>query len=148
MSKAGATNGNLNLTATEEEVIVQYIMQLDSWGFSPQCADVEDMANVLLTICNAQHVRKRWTERFIKRRPELTIRFNHVYDYQRGLCKDPAIIEPWFRLVHNMHAKYGIQDGDFYNFDETGFMMGMVRPGIVITWIDQVGKPKSIQPGN
>ena len=123
-------------------------MQLDSRGFSPRRADVEDMANVLLAKRNAQRVGKRWTERFIKRRPELKTRFNRVYDYQRGLCEDPAIIEPWFRLVHNMREKYGIQDGDFYNFDETGFMMGMVRPGMVITRADRVGKPKSIQPGN
>jgi hypothetical protein len=66
VSKAGATNGNLNLTATEEEVIVQYIMQLDSQGFSPRHADVEDMANVLLAKHNVQRVGKRWTKRFIK----------------------------------------------------------------------------------
>jgi hypothetical protein len=47
-----------------------------------------------------------------------------------------------------MRAKYSIQDGDFYNFDKTGFMMGMVRPGMVIMQADRVGKPKSIQPGN
>ena len=35
VSKAETINGNLNLTVTEEEVIVQYIMQLDSQGFLP-----------------------------------------------------------------------------------------------------------------
>ena len=35
-------------------------------------------------------------------------------------------IGAWFRLVENMRGKYGIQDCDFYNFDETGFMMGMI----------------------
>jgi hypothetical protein len=66
VSKAGATGGNLNLTATEEEVIVQYIIQLDSQGFLPQHTDVEDMANVLLAKRNAQCLRKQWTEWFIK----------------------------------------------------------------------------------
>jgi hypothetical protein len=47
-----------------------------------------------------------------------------------------------------MRAKYGILDCDFYNFDETGFMMGMIRPGMVVTRSDRVGKPKAIQPGN
>lgn len=28
-------------------------------------------------------------------------------------------------LVANRRAKYGIQDCDFYNFDETGFAIGM-----------------------
>jgi hypothetical protein len=47
-----------------------------------------------------------------------------------------------------MRTKYGILNYDFYNFDETGFMMGMIRPGMVVTCSDQVGKPKAIQPGN
>ena len=59
VSKVEATNRNLNLTVIEEEVIVQYIMQLDSQGFSPRRADVEDMANVLLAKCNVQCVRKQ-----------------------------------------------------------------------------------------
>jgi hypothetical protein len=54
MSKAGATNRNLNLTAMEEGVIIQYIMQLDSQGFLPQCADVENMANILLAKRNRE----------------------------------------------------------------------------------------------
>jgi hypothetical protein len=148
MSRAEMTNANLNLTTTEEKVIVQYIIQQDSRGFSPWPADVEDMANVLLMKRGAQRVGKHWTERFIKWCPELKMHFNRIYDYQRGLCEDPAIIEPWFQLVHNMHMKYSIQDSDFYNFDETGFMMGMIRPGMVVTWSDRVGKPKGIQPGN
>ncbi|KAK1838267.1 hypothetical protein CCHR01_19109 [Colletotrichum chrysophilum] len=47
-----------------------------------------------------------------------------------------------------MRSKYGIQDCDFYNFDKTGFMMGMIRPRMVVTRSDRIGKPKNIQPGN
>ena len=47
-----------------------------------------------------------------------------------------------------MLAKYGITDTDFYNFDETGFIMGMIRPGMVVTRSDRVGKLKAIQPSN
>ena len=32
-----------------------------------------------------------------------------------------------------MRAKYGMVDGDFYNFDETGFLIGQITPGMVIT---------------
>ena len=110
--------------------------------------DVGDMANLLLWKRGARHVGKNWPDRFVARRREIKTRFNRVYDHQRGLCEDPAIIEPWFRLVANMRAKYGILDCDFYNFDETGFMMGMIRPGMVVTRSDRVGKPKAIQPGN
>ena len=59
--------------------------------------------------------------------------FDHIYDFQRALCEDPELIGIWFRLVENMWAKYGMVDGNFYNFDKTGFMMGMIAPGMVVT---------------
>ncbi|EAQ92247.1 hypothetical protein CHGG_00482 [Chaetomium globosum CBS 148.51] len=141
-------HGRSNLTKIEEEVIVQYVLDRDSRGLLPRPADVIDMANLLLQKRDARHVGKNWTSRLIARRPELDTRFNRVYDYHRGLCKNPAIIEPWFRRVASMRAKYGILDCDFYNFDETGFMMDMIRPGMVVTRSDRVGKLKAIQPGH
>jgi helix-turn-helix, Psq domain len=46
------------LTELEEEVIVNHILDLDSRGFSPRLADVEDMANHLLKTHRAKHVGK------------------------------------------------------------------------------------------
>lgn len=106
------------------------------------------MANRLLEKRGPQRVGKNWIDRFIRRRPELRTRFSHAYNYQRALQEDPQVLDAWFCLVTNMRAKYGIQDYDFYNFDETGFVIGMIWPGTVVTRSDRVGKPKAIQPGN
>ena len=43
--------------------------------------------------------------------------------------RDPEVIRGWFRLVENTKAKHGILDDDTYNFDESGFMMGMISTG-------------------
>jgi hypothetical protein len=43
-----------------------------------------------------------------------------------------------------MRAKYGVVDGDFYNFNETGFLIGLITPGIVITRADRRGRVKGI----
>jgi hypothetical protein len=64
------------------------------------------------------------------------------------LCEDPELIGAWFRLVENIRGKYGVIDGDFYNFDETGFMMGVICPGMVVTRADRRGRGKAVQPGN
>ncbi|APA10425.1 hypothetical protein SS1G_07084 [Sclerotinia sclerotiorum 1980 UF-70] len=114
-----------NLTKLEEEVLIQYIIDMDERVFAPKLSGVEDMANYILESRGAKKVGKLWAHRFVKRYPELKTRFNRVYDFQRALCEDPKLIEEWFRLVLNMRAKYGIVDSDFYNFDETGFMMGV-----------------------
>ena len=48
----------------------------------------------------------------------------------------------------NIIAKYGIRSDDIYNFDETGFLMGMIASGMVVTGAERRSKPKSVQPGN
>ncbi|KAM6508252.1 hypothetical protein FALCPG4_18988 [Fusarium falciforme] len=106
------------------------------------------MANLLLADRDASPVGKRWASNFVKRHKELKTRFFRKYDYQRAKCEDPTIIRNWFRLLENIIAKYGIRLDDIYNFDETGFMMGMIASGMVITGAERRGRLKSVQPGN
>ena len=80
--------------------------------------------------------------------PLLKIKFDRLYDYQRALNEDPTVISGWFALLCNMMAKYGVQSEDFYNFDEIGFMMGVIASFMVITRSDRCGKVKSVQLGN
>jgi hypothetical protein len=47
-----------------------------------------------------------------------------------------------------MIAKYGIQEVDIYNFNETGFLMGMLLSAKVVTSSERRGKPRTKQPGN
>jgi RecB family endonuclease NucS len=80
--------------------------------------------------------------------PSLKTRFNRPYNYQRALCEDPEVIGNWFRLLCNIMAKYGIIDDDLYNFDETGFIMGVIIALMVVTQSNRHRKAKSIQPRN
>jgi hypothetical protein len=106
------------------------------------------MANRLLADRGAQPVGKLWANNFINRQPELKMRFLQKHDYKRALYSDPTIIRNWFRLVENTIAKYGIRLDDIWNFDETGFIMGMISTRKVATRAQRRGKPKSIQPGS
>ncbi|KAF2186623.1 hypothetical protein K469DRAFT_539062, partial [Zopfia rhizophila CBS 207.26] len=44
--------------------------------------------------------------------------------------------------------KYGIQDKDTYNFDETGFMLGIITSLLVVTGLERRSKRKVVQPGD
>lgn len=57
----------LKLTELEEEVIVQYILNMDTRGFAPRLAGVEDMANYILESRGGRRVGKLWAHRFVKR---------------------------------------------------------------------------------
>ncbi|KAJ6258005.1 hypothetical protein Dda_6917 [Drechslerella dactyloides] len=53
-----------------------------------------------------------------------------------------------FQLIQAVKAKYGIADDDIYNFDETGFAMGMISTTTVVTGAETRDKAKLAQPGN
>ena len=136
------------LSQTEEDVIVERILDLDCRSFPPRRAYVEDMANILLAERGAGRVGTNWATNFVKRRPELRTRLFRRLDYSRALCKDPDAFRAWFRLVDNVVKKYGILAADIYNFDETGFMMGIIQAGMVITSSERRHRPRQAQQGN
>jgi len=49
-------------TNLEEEVLIRYILDLDTRGFAPRLANVEDMANHILQSRGNQHIGKNWAQ--------------------------------------------------------------------------------------
>jgi len=139
----------MKLTNLEEETIIQYILDLDERGYPVVLAQVRDMADTLLAARSQCRVGKNWPANFAKRAPELQMKFNRKLDYSRMLCEDPELISNWFRLVQNTKAKYGIQDEDSWNFDESGFMMGVISTSQkVVTGSERRKRPRQVQAGN
>jgi hypothetical protein len=60
------------------------------------------------------------------------MRYSRGYNYQRALYEDPTTIRNWFSLIENIITKYGILKDDIWNFDETGFIMGIIRTSKVV----------------
>jgi hypothetical protein len=142
----------MKLTAIEEDSLENWILDLDSRGKAPTHMMVKDMANILLAerphCGNIITVGKNWVYEYVKRRDALKPRFSRRYNAQRALCEDPKVIKEWFHLFATKIAEYGIHDDDIYNFDETGFAMGITSTSKVITGRDFHGKRKLLQPGN
>jgi hypothetical protein len=142
-------NGH-KLTATEEEALLQWVISMDERGYSPRIAAIREAARILLVqrLGPSASIGINWARNYVQRQPALRSRWTRKYDYQRAQCEDPAIIEAWFRLVYNTIAKYGIVAEDIYNFDETGFAMGIASTSRVVTSSDRRGKPPQLQPGD
>ena len=49
--------------------------------------------------------------------------------------------------MQNTIVKYSIMDIDIYNFNKTGFQIGVISIAKVITRVER-GRPILIQPGN
>lgn len=114
-------------------VLMQYILDLAAKGFFPRLSLARDMANQLPASCDKPRVASLWASNFVKLGPELRGCFWRKYNYQRAKYKDPVIICGWFEFVRHTIAKYRLQDVDVDNFDETGFMIGVISTATVVT---------------
>jgi hypothetical protein len=148
LSRADSTPNSRKLTTSEEQTLVDHILDMDARGFSPRLQDVGDMADLILKERGASPVGRNWPSNFVKRTPSLRSRVRRRYDYQRALAEDPEAIQQWFRLVRNTVNKYGILVEDIYNFDEIGFKMGVLGSANVVTAAERRQAPKAVQPGN
>ena len=141
---------NRILLNTEEITLTAWILDLADRGHPLKLCHIEYMANQLLSARRGpdSKVGKCWTQRFITRNPEIRTERYRKYDYERALCEDPKMIQNWFDLVRNTINKYGIPPSDIWNFDESGFAMGVLGSGMIVTGVNSIGKQSSVQAGN
>ncbi|KAI9045478.1 uncharacterized protein KD926_007893 [Aspergillus affinis] len=68
--------------------------------------------------------------------------------YQRAKQEDPRVIIPWFQTVQAAIQEHGIHEDDIWNFDETGFAMGLCSTSKVITAVERSERPRKVIQGN
>nr|XP_001392020.2 transposase [Aspergillus niger CBS 513.88] len=145
------TNARQKLSNNEEESLVKWILSLDKRGASPRPLDIRDMANLIISkrgYSTVEQVGINWAYSFVKRHESLRTRFARRLNYQRAKMEDPEVIKDWFKRVQEVIQEYGISSDDIYNFDETGFAMGMIATYKVVTSSQRAGRPSLVQPGN
>jgi len=150
-NRAETRANGYKLTEIEEESLLKWVLSMDSRGGAPRHSTVREMANLLLASRGSTpvlSVGKNWVTEFVKRHSDLSSRFSRRYDYQRAKCEDPKVISEWFSLVQKTILSYGIDPDDIYNFDETGFAMGLITTAKVITRREFYGRRSLLQPGN
>lgn len=143
------------LTNSEEESLERWILSLDKRGVAPRADMVRDMANLLIAkrgdttdATPPSTVGKNWVANYIQRRPNIQLRRSRKYDYQRAKCENKKLIKDWFNQVQDAIIEYGISDEDIWNFDETGFAMGVASTLWVVSRSDHIGRRKMLQAGN
>jgi hypothetical protein len=135
------------LNETQESALVQWIISRDTRGVAPRPSHVRQMADIILqeeSPTPPQPIGKNWVTEFIKRHDSIKSRFARWYNYQRALCENPKVINQWFEELKAIRKTNGIQNEDIYNFNETGFAMGLIATTKVVTRSNMPGKPHLI----
>ncbi|KAJ5746818.1 hypothetical protein N7520_012000 [Penicillium odoratum] len=75
----------------------------------------------------------RWLKRWLKRYPKYKIRRRKSLDRERLKAEDRDRTLKWFEGYENAVSSYGIQREDLYNFNESGFQMGIGQDQWIVT---------------
>ncbi len=151
LSRVDKRSSLYKLTQLEEDSLTEWIISMDSRGAAPRPSTVREIANILLAARRTQPpptVGVNWSSTFIDRRSELRSYFSRRYDYQRALNKDPKSIREWFATVKRVVEENSIQAEDIYNFDETGFAIGLISAQKVVTRAEYYSRRSILQAGN
>ena len=139
------------MTTSEEEALIRQILEADKRGFPIRPEFLRTMAQLLLQERVKDHtvtLGVNWAYKFVKRHPELRSRFNRRITHQRAKQEDPNVIMPWFQTVQAAIQEHGIHEDDIWNFDETGFAMGLCSTSKVITAVERSERPRTVIQGN
>jgi hypothetical protein len=146
---------NRLLSPIEEEELLRWILAMERRGFPPYVIDVKRLAERLIQrrgdTRRPTSIGKQWVYRLLTRHPAVKTRLTRKKDSQRSRQESPNVIRPWFQRVEDICQQYGIIDGDKYNFDETGFAMGLISGSgarKVAGSSENVGRATITQPGS
>ena len=82
--------------------------------------------------------------------PLPNVALNYVQDtirritYQRAKQEDPKVLKQWFETVRKAIQEHGIHEDDIWNFDETGFAIGLCTTSKVITAAERSERPRTV----
>ena len=110
-----------------EDALIDWILQMQAWGWPPRCLQLRLMAIELLCLKgDTAPLGVNWNQKFLRRHPNLATRFTQSLDKERAMMHDTEKIEAWFELFARVMIEYDIQLEDLYNMDEKGFAMGIL----------------------
>ena len=139
-SRFDRSGGHFKLNDRQNFVLREFVRFLDQLGVSARVAHVVRCVN---TILHADHadpslppptVTNRWAKAWIKRQDDIFIRRQRHLDLNRALAHDINGIQKWFDGFIKIVSDYGIDSADIWNFDETGFRIGIGKDQWIITY--------------
>lgn len=121
-----AHEGQMLFSLAEEKSMVKWMEALDDKGFPARVNMLRELAQQLLAKRKSQHeLGQHFISRFLNRHPSLSTKFSSQIHRQRALASNPQLIYQYFNKLQKVITKRNIGDGQIYNMDEKGILMGV-----------------------
>ena len=116
------------LTKSEEDEIVQYLIQMADMGYGMTREAVMHVVYLYVEKCKRSHPFKNekagrwWFQGFKARHPNLTVRMPQALSHCRALCSNKETISDFFGKLGALYGKLNLMSKPMqvYNADETG----------------------------
>lgn len=134
--RPGTTN---KLSQEQEMAIIYHCKRMDELGVSVRLPFLATVANSMLRAAHQDpttdppSVSTAWPKRFVQRHPELHIRVQKPLELNRAISHEIESIRTWFSKYRSICTEFSIQPADTWNFDETGFRIGVGRSRKIVT---------------
>ena len=136
------------LNPAQEKVLASWACQQDDMGIPPRLELLREKAQALLHLEQPERILgKNWGERFIKRHPDLQLKFSQRLERQRSVASNPRVLEHHFKLFDSTIRKWQIQKSNIWNIDEKGFLLG-VAAKVKVVCRQGRKNPRYTQDGN
>ncbi len=137
-SKLGNISATRKLSEPEEVALCWYIDGLDKLGMCVRPAALRNATNLIISHSYngespAPVIGPLWIHRFLKRHPEYSVRSQKATDPNRKLASNMELVSKWYKKFCQVWKESAIQPEDFWNMDESGFMIGMSKNQKIIT---------------
>jgi len=137
-SRQERPGANHKLSDDQESAVCQYLDHLDTVDTTAQLQMVSGCPNAILQYAHtglepAPVVSTQWAPHFLDHHTEYVICKQQCIDIDRKNAHQPERIRAWFEKYHTVCNDHNIQACDQYNFDETGFLIGIGHDQWIIT---------------
>jgi hypothetical protein len=138
-SRSDRAPTNTKLSTEQEMALRRYIDTLIKLDIPPRPKQIGDAANSILYRGHTDpttpppQIGEHWTKRFHERYPEYRVRRQRAIEIERKRAHDPLIIQMWFHNLKGLMERNAIHPRDLYNFDETGFQIGIGKDQWIVT---------------
>jgi Tc5 transposase DNA-binding domain len=129
---------NYRLFEVQEAALIQYIRTIDGIGTGVRQEQIISTANSILREDYigdgiSPVVGERWSHRFFQRYSELRKMKQKPIELDRKIAHDPELIADWFKRFKALQDEFGVIKEDIWNYDETGFRIGVGRSQWIVT---------------